>query len=252
VSGGADIGGPVQTGAGALPPYSVRRSARARRIRLTVTARDGLVVTLPAGVAEEHARRAVAARTGWASRALAEVAPRREAYLGGAAAQLPESVELRAVSREIPVAYRPGAGDTCRAVARERDGVLIVAGSHDAAARIAALRRWRDRTARYLLPALLDDVSARSGIEPVRVTVRGQRTRWGSCSARGTISLNRNLVFLPAHLVRYVLAHELVHLRVLDHSPRFWAELESLVPLSMEARAELRDARHMVPVWADE
>jgi predicted metal-dependent hydrolase len=252
VRGGADIGGPVQTGAGVLPPYSVRRSARARRIRLTVTARDGLVVTLPAGVAEEHARRAVAARTGWASRALAEVAPRRDAYLGGATAQLPETVELRAVSREIPVAYRPGAADSCRAVARERDGVLTVTGPDDAAARIAALRRWRDRTARYLLPALLDDMSARSGIEPARVTVRGQRTRWGSCSARGTVSLNRNLIFLPAHLVRYVLAHELVHMRVLDHSPRFWAELELLVPLSTEARAELRDARHMVPVWADE
>jgi len=217
-----------------------------------VTARDGLVVTLPVGVAEEHARQAVVARTGWASRALAEVAPRREAYLGGAAAMLPESVELRAVSREIPVAYRPGAADSCRAVARERDGVLTVTGPDDAAARIAALRRWRDRTARYLLPALLDDMSARSGIEPARVTVRGQRTRWGSCSARGTISLNRNLIFLPAHLVRYVLAHELVHLRVLNHSPRFWAELESLVPLSMEGRAELRDARHLVPVWADE
>jgi predicted metal-dependent hydrolase len=217
-----------------------------------VTARDGLVVTLPTGVAEEEARRAVAARTGWASRALAEVAPRREAYLGGAAAQLPEMVELRAISREIAVAYRPGAESARLAVARERDGMLVVTGSDDAGARIAALRRWRDRTARYLLPALLDDVSARSGIEPARVTVRGRRTRWGSCSARGTVSLNRNLIFLPAHLVRYVLAHELVHLRVLDHSPRFWSELETLVPLAREARTELREARHMVPVWADE
>ncbi|MBE0416378.1 MAG: M48 family metallopeptidase [Coriobacteriia bacterium] len=249
-------GGYEQIGGGhadGLPEYRVRRSTRSRRVRLTVTARDGLVVTLPAGVAEAHAHRAVADRSGWAIRALAEVAERREAFLAGPEGLLPGAVDLRAVSRVLPVVYAVGGRPHgSPAVARERDGVLTVTGSGDADARLAALRRWRDRTARSVLPTLAGDLAAETGIAPALITVRGQRTRWGSASARGTVSLNRNLVFLPPHLVRYVLAHELAHLRVLDHSPRFWALLESMVPFAKKTRAELRGTHHLVPVWADE
>jgi predicted metal-dependent hydrolase len=236
-----------------LPPYAVRCGPRARRVRLTVTARDGLIVTLPPGLGEDYARRAVADRAAWATRALAEVAERREEFLAGPDGQLPPVVELRAASRTLPVIYASGAGHgSGAAVARERDGVLAVTGPDDAALRLDALRRWRDRTARAVLPVLAGQLAEETGIAPARITVRGQRTRWGSASARGTISLNRNLVFLPPHLVRYVLAHELAHLRVLDHSPRFWGLLESMVHSAMEDRAELRGARQMVPVWADE
>ncbi|MFU8891899.1 MAG: M48 family metallopeptidase [Anaerosomatales bacterium] len=243
------------TGSGAsaeqVPAYAVRRSTRARRVRLTVTARDGLVVTLPVGVAERHAHRAVSERVAWATRALAEVADRREEFLAGPEGLLPEMVHLPVVSRTLPVEYACGSASGT-AVARERDGVLVIGGDADPSARLAALRRWRDRTARSLLPALAAGLAAETGIEPARITVRGQRTRWGSASARGTVSLNRNLIFLPPHLVRYVLAHELAHLRHLDHSPRFWRLLESMVPSATESRAELRGARHLVPVWADE
>ncbi|MDF1543172.1 MAG: SprT family zinc-dependent metalloprotease [Anaerosomatales bacterium] len=244
------------TGSGAsaeqIPAYAVRRSTRARRVRLTVTARDGLVVTLPVGVAERHAHRAVSERVAWATRALAEVADRREEFLAGPEGLLPDLVDLPVASRTVPVVYAPVGGAPGTAVARERGGVLFVTGDVDPSGRLAALRRWRDRTARSLLPALTHDLAAETGIEPARIAVRGQRTRWGSASARGTVSLNRNLIFLPPHLVRYVLAHELAHLRHLDHSPRFWTLLESMVPSAEEARAELRGARHLVPAWADE
>jgi len=238
----------------ALPGYTVRRSARACRVRLTVSAKDGLVVTLPPGVPEVVAARAVAERAAWAERVLAEVAERRAHFLAGPDGWLPDAVDLRALARTLPVRYEPApaCGGGATATARERDGVLVVTGAAGAPVRIAALRRWRDRTARRALPALLEQAAARAGVRPARVVVRGQRTRWGSCSARGTVSLNRNLVFLPPHLVDYVLAHELAHLTALDHSPRFWSTLESLVPDAWEARAELRGARHLVPVWADE
>ena len=236
-----------------VPAYVVRRSTRARRVRLTVTARDGLVVTLPAHAPDALAERAVRERAAWAYRALADVAERRDAYLADPARRLPEAVDLRSIGRTLPVRYDDSpsrAGGS--AIARERAGVLAGAGAGDPEARLAALRRWRDRTAREVLPALLHEASERTSIAPERVTVRGQRTRWGSCSARGTVSLNRNLLFLPPHLVEYVISHELAHVRVPDHSARFWALLEVLVPSPQEARAELRAARHLVPVWADE
>ncbi len=73
-----------------------------------------------------------------------------------------------------------------------------------------------------------------------KVTIRDQRARWGSCSAQGSLSFNYRLVFLPAHLVEYVVAHELCHLREHNHSERFWALLERTLPGAQERRAELR------------
>lgn len=251
-----------------LPEYAVRRSRRARRVRLTVTPREGLVVTLPEGVPAAHAAHVVAQRAAWADRALAEVAERRRVFEAGPAAWLPDVVELRALGRTLPVNYAmppaamppvamppaatAGTADNMRACARQVDGALHVSGAANAHCALGALRRWRNRTAADVLPAMVAELSERAGVSPSRITVRGQRTRWGSCSARGTVSLNRNLLFLPPHLVHYVLAHELVHLSILDHSPRFWQRLESLVPATFEMRAELRGARDLVPVWADD
>ncbi len=73
------------------------------------------------------------------------------------------------------------------------------------------------------------------------VTIRDQRTRWGSCSAKGALSFNYRLAFLPAHLVEYIVAHELCHLREHNHSPRFWELLEKVLPGAAICRQELRE-----------
>jgi predicted metal-dependent hydrolase len=73
-----------------------------------------------------------------------------------------------------------------------------------------------------------------------RVTVRQQKTRWGSCSPKNTISLNVKLALLPAELSDYVILHELVHTRVHNHSKKFWAELDKYVPNSKAMAKRLR------------
>jgi predicted metal-dependent hydrolase len=83
--------------------------------------------------------------------------------------------------------------------------------------------------ARKLLVDRLDLLARRHGFVYNRVFVRRQKTRWGSCSGRSNISLNINLVRLPQDLMDYIILHELMHTRILDHSPRFWAELEKIV-----------------------
>ena len=81
--------------------------------------------------------------------------------------------------------------------------------------------------------------------------MRRQRTRWGSCSSRRTISLNRNLVFLPEHLVRSLMLHELAHTLVMNHSERYWTALGDLDPEARSHRAQMRQAHRLVPAWAD-
>jgi predicted metal-dependent hydrolase len=94
----------------------------------------------------------------------------------------------------------------------------------------AALERWYRRQARTEIGARLDAVTARHGTPYTGLTIRSQKTRWASCSSRGHMSFNWRLLLAPPEVLDYVVEHEVCHLEVLDHSPRFWALLESRVP----------------------
>jgi len=106
----------------------------------------------------------------------------------------------------------------------------------------------RDR-AGLLLRQALAAVSRESGLAYTGVTIRAQRTRWGSCTAKARINLNFTLAFLPWELCRLVLLHELCHTKELNHSGRFWALLESHVPGCRSIDARLAAGRHYLPLW---
>lgn len=103
----------------------------------------------------------------------------------------------------------------------------------------AVLRALRARAA-CELPVRLHELAARHGLTVARVSVRNQRWRWGSCSPGGHICLNWRLVAMPAVVRDYVILHELMHLRRMDHSPKFWKLVASACPGHREARAWLR------------
>ena len=94
----------------------------------------------------------------------------------------------------------------------------------------AALERWYRRRARAEIGARLDAATARAGSRYAGLTIRGQRTRWASCSSSGAMSFNWRLLLAPPEILEYVVEHEVCHLELMDHSPRFWALLESRVP----------------------
>ena len=232
-----------------LPEYQVRVSPRARRIRLTVNPREGLVVVVPRRWRGDPSL-FVAEKADWARAALAQVAERRAQLTAGPDALLPDIVELAAVGETWPVEYRT----TCSASVRARvqGPLLVVSGAvDDAEACLAALKRWLDRTARERLLPLLAETADAAGVAYVSARVRTQRTRWGSCSSRRTISLNRNLVFLPLHLVRSLMLHELAHTLVMNHSDRYWVTLAALDPDAQAHRVQMRAAHDVVPPWAD-
>jgi len=133
---------------------------------------------------------------------------------------------------------------------REAAGhLLVVTGSGDAVARQEALNRWLARAARRTLLPRLSWLAEEHRFVFERAVVRSQRTRWASCSRRGTISLNCRLLFLPPELVDHVLLHELCHTRELNHSARFWTLLGYHDPLCGTHRKALRTAGTMVPAW---
>jgi predicted metal-dependent hydrolase len=96
--------------------------------------------------------------------------------------------------------------------------------------RLPALERWYRRAAREEVARRLDRACGLTGYSYSRLTIRGQKTRWGSCSREGAMSFNWRLLLAPEPVLDYVVWHEVCHLEVLDHSPRFWALLGRWCP----------------------
>jgi predicted metal-dependent hydrolase len=104
----------------------------------------------------------------------------------------------------------------------------------------ALVQRWQRRKAERELPARLNALALRHDIHVTHVSVRDQRSRWGACSSRGTITLNWRLILVPDFVCEYVLVHELMHRRELNHSRRFWRLVAESCPRHLEARRWLK------------
>ena len=103
-----------------------------------------------------------------------------------------------------------------------------------------SLRVDKTKMAKIELPARTWELAAEKGADVKQVTVRNQRSRWGSCSAGGTVSLNWRLVQAPESVRDYIICHELAHLRQMNHSDRFWAQVEAYFPAWREAEHWLK------------
>lgn len=111
------------------------------------------------------------------------------------------------------------------------------------------LREWVREEARRYLGARLESLAREHGLAYAKLSVRFQKSRWGSCSARGGISLNAGLLFLPDRLINYILLHELCHTRHMNHSQSFWKLLFSLDPDALDRDREMRRAWKYIPLW---
>jgi predicted metal-dependent hydrolase len=187
----------------------VRESRRARRLRLVVRP-GGLEVTVPRGTRAPALRRFVDDHADWILDRLAE---RPQSVLDLAR---PGWVVLSGA--RLPVVRKPDG----KSVAALRRGALAVSGPDPA----EAVSRWYRREARRLLEASAERQAAALGLSYERISVRDQRTRWGSCSTRGTLSFSWRLALAPAGVLDYVVLHELLHLREHNHSPAFWRLLD--------------------------
>jgi hypothetical protein len=207
-------------------PYTVRRSTRARRVRVNVHAHTGVEVVLPARSPERAAAAAVSELRPWIERRLAEAREVRAriAARAGTVPYLGTSLEL------VP---QPGRTRAHRA------GERLLVPAVDSA---AAIERFYRRAARAEIAARLDRATALAGSAYSALDIRAQRTRWASCSPTGRMSFNWRLLLAPERVLEYVVWHEVCHLEVLDHSPRFWSLLERRWPAYREDRAWL--SRH--------
>lgn len=208
--------------------YSLRRSAR-RTIGLTIDHR-GLRVGAPVGATLGSIESLIRQHQAWVLEKLDQWQTRATPESLGDGAEFPFLGEL--VRLRLSDSAR-------RSQWRESEGELVVAlppgGSLEMVlARLLSTRArplFQDRLARY---------AARLAVPVPPLFLSSARTRWGSCNSRGEVRLNWRLIHLPLDLIDYVVAHELAHLKEMNHSPRFWAVVEGLYPGWREARRELK------------
>jgi predicted metal-dependent hydrolase len=195
-------------------PYTIRRSTRARRVRVNVHAHTGVEVVLPARASERAAAAAVSELRPWIERRLgdAQEVLAQIAARAGTVPYLGTSLEL------VPQAGRTRA---------HRTGERLLVPAGDAR---PAIERFYRRAARAEIAPRLDRATALAGSAYSGLSIRAQRTRWASCSANGRMSFNWRLLLAPERVLEYVVWHEVCHLEILDHSPRFWVLVQRYWP----------------------
>lgn len=214
----------------APPDIVFERSLRAHRYRLTLR-RDGVAVaTIPARGSEREAHRFVEENREWLERAR-----KRQKSRPRAAATWPLGAH---------VLWRGEMFEIRKAVEGERPCVCLGADVFRVASFTGDLRPTLEshflRRAKIELPARAWELAAETGVDMKEVSVRNQRTRWGSCSTSGVISLNWRLVQAPLFVRDYIIYHELMHLREMNHSNRFWARVEEVCPTWRQAESWIK------------
>lgn len=234
---------------GRVVDYVIQRSTKARSVRLKISAREGLVVVAPSALDCRKLVRLVETKVGWIEKRL-EVFDAVRHLIGSKPAARPQAFDLPALAESWRVEYKPTRSRTVGA-RTDQPGRIVVAGAvDDIEACHAALRRWLARHATTALSPWLANLAEHTGLHYAGVGIKNQRTRWGSCSTTGRISLNCKLLFLTRDLVRYVIIHELCHLLEPNHSEKFWMLLRNFEPAADVLHGRMSDAWKAVPGWA--
>ncbi|HLK70518.1 MAG TPA: SprT family zinc-dependent metalloprotease [Steroidobacteraceae bacterium] len=225
--------------------WSVRQSPRARRLSVRVFRHGGVEIVVPPRTSAARVSAFVSEHREWIERQRRRSAPSTQW-------PMPPSV-LALTALEEQWLCAPGRADA-RLRLREEGappgGRLILDGDLSQREQLRkALKRWLVQRALVCFGAALAALAAQMGVVPERLQIRCQRTRWGSCSRRGTISLNACLLFQRPEVLRYLIIHELAHLKHMNHSTRFWAEVARHEQDWKRLDRELLQGWRRVPSW---
>jgi predicted metal-dependent hydrolase len=204
--------------------YTIRRSPRARRIRVKVDPYDGVEVVIPQRATKRAAQAAIRELRPWIEKRLqeAERAKQRLQAPPGTVPFLGAHLRLRSEAGRMRVARKAGE---------------LWVPEHNTA---TAIERWYRTQAKHEITPRLTQATQALGRPHASLAIRNQRTRWGSCSSTGAMSFNWRLLLAPEPVLDYVVWHEACHLLVMDHSRDFWALVERHVPDYRDHRSWLR------------
>jgi hypothetical protein len=218
--------------------YSIHRSSRARRLSLRLDPRSGLVFVVPQRWRLEtfDFDALLRERSAWVFRTLDRVArlernaPKLTLTDGSTFSLLGKEITLRVLRVEKK-----------RTVVKMNGNELLVQTSNPDPDHVrAAATAWFKYAAAKIIPERVQQINTQIAFPFKNVIVRDQKSRWGSCSRRGTLSFNWRLLLVPASVMDYLIVHELAHLQEMNHSIRFWRLVHKLCPSFRESERWLK------------
>jgi predicted metal-dependent hydrolase len=217
--------------------YSLRVSRRAKYAKLQIKPYGGLEVVIPVRFPKKAVPQLLKQHAEWIGKQLEKQQHRISA------AVLPGVIYLAINETITHVMYgsnRPG-----RRLQSEH--LVITDGGYQQS--VKQLRQWIRKQAWQILPPMLERLSGATGLDYKKISIRSQKTRWGSCSTSGTISLNDQLLFVDRASAEYLIMHELCHRHHMNHSAKFWQLVETHCPNYREHEAALTRAKANIPAW---
>jgi predicted metal-dependent hydrolase len=217
--------------------YSLRVSSRVKHPRLRIKPFGGLEVVIPPRFPKKAVPELVNRHAQWIKMHL------QKQQL--AEPELPDDIQLAFDDSHWPIVYEPQlSGNSAHQI--------VIVSNSDAdqhTDKVWQLRNWIRQKAWRLLPPLLEQLSQQTGLTYKKISIRTQKTRWGSCSSSGTISVNDQLLFLPRATAEYLMIHELCHTQYMNHSSQFWHLVENHCADFRYHESLLDQARSKIPDW---
>ena len=219
---------------GTTVAYTVKRSPKARYARLEIGADSGLIVVIPAGYSIDRVRLLIRKKRRWILEKLfkyGHVSPDNLDRLKG-------GDTVRYLGKTMKVEARESDGASEQVSVDEQS--LVVSTKPGKIRLTLTLEKWYRDEAKKKIGNLVDENCSRMGVKHNRVTLKGHRSIWGSCSHKGNLNFNWRLLMAPEPVIEYVVVHELAHLMEMGHSQRFWQIVSQYCPRWREHRDWLK------------
>lgn len=233
--------------------YSIRVSSRAKYMRLTMSLTDGVTVVIPKNMTKKQINRLVPEfvkeKQQWIHSTIAKLHAQKQTLPVFEKCPLPDKIVLNALDETFIVLYSEQPGQPIRLRSKANFRLEVSGDLNNKKIIFTRLEAFFKLYAYRYLESWLDEISSRYSLPYNRLTVRSQKTRWGSCSAKKNINLNYRLLFLDKNLVEYILLHELIHTLHMNHSSAFWSAIELLMPDARIRDKEINQIGKHLPCW---
>ena len=216
--------------------YQLKINPRAKHIKLTVCPYRGLIISAPRKLSNKKVQELLNHHQQWIAQQQQKHADKNT--------KIDPELKLHAVNEHYFVKIQTG---TKNQLIAQQQQLHIIAQDNTHAVQL--LRQWIRHKAKAYFATRLDYWSQKTGLNYTKLTVRSQKSRWGSCSSRGTISLNDQLIFMPSSILDYIIIHELCHTLEPNHSQRFWAQVEHHDPSYKQQEQLLAQSMQLIPRW---